>query len=78
MLKLNFVMCMHNILQKNSNTTIVKVKFTSKFLFPSTISYSNTTIVKVKFPYGSAFTRNHRNSNTTIVKVKFLKMKKPF
>ena len=44
-------MCMHNILQKNSNTTLVKVKYNNIMYEYHVELYSNTTLVKVKLSH---------------------------
>mgnify|MGYP005929018201 CR=1 FL=1 len=58
-------------INKNSNTTLVKVK--SFWIHSSTAvsSDSNTTLVKVKFHCVLELGYSHRHSNTTLVKVKF-------
>ena len=57
---------------ENSNTTLVKVKFSFNLVVVGFYHDSNTTLVKVKCNQ-HLFIPNLRNSNTTLVKVK-LKM----
>ncbi len=55
----------------NSNTTLVKVKFSQDGQNAYTGSYSNTTLVKVKSQLTQLETNLNEHSNTTLVKVKF-------
>ena len=57
-------------IKKNSNTTLVKVKFAFLFCLLWGIN-SNTTLVKVKFTSKFLFPSTISYSNTTLVKVKF-------
>ena len=49
LLKLNFALVCSNPNTTNSNTTLVKVKYSHKSYFWFSPFYSNTTLVKVKF-----------------------------
>ncbi len=74
LLKLNLSIGKEQDVQcKNSNTTLVKVKFISSSYNVANSINSNTTLVKVKFytiiPHFSGLVY----SNTTLVKVKFAK-----
>ena len=42
------------VLKQNSNTTLVKVKYTDVQSYKNQNNYSNTTLVKVKFKTGVA------------------------
>ena len=60
---------------KDSNTTLVKVKYLWDLLNLLCLVYSNTTLVKVKFRVEKPAEGSQNNSNTTLVKVKFIYLK---
>ena len=55
---------------RNSNTTLVKVKFAQLRKIPLAYFNSNTTLVKVKYCLLNGIDLIYVNSNTTLVKVK--------
>ena len=59
------------VLVKNSNTTLVKVKFLIVDVICDFGYYSNTTLVKVKSKGANHPLKSKKNSNTTLVKVKW-------
>ena len=70
MLKLNTGAIFEANRQKNSNTTLVKVKFEYKVRKIIREHDSNTTLVKVKYGLGIVTLIWLIHSNTTLVKVK--------
>ena len=61
------------LLQKNnSNTTLVKVKYTCLSNIRKIVYHSNTTLVKVKSFCVNVIGASIPYSNTTLVKVKFI------
>ena len=56
---------------KNSNTTLVKVKYYQDVNSELELINSNTTLVKVKSIANRQNLKKPLNSNTTLVKVKF-------
>ena len=57
---------------KDSNTTLVKVKFLIYSYLHVVVHYSNTTLVKVKSNKAILAGNTYSDSNTTLVKVKLL------
>ena len=72
MLKLNLKKTMFYLIQVNSNTTLVKVKWYIYFSSKTFYINSNTTLVKVKFYLYKELLLSQSHSNTTLVKVKSL------
>ena len=71
MLKLNYNKEIQEAsFNRNSNTTLVKVKLKKMSHFLTHLLYSNTTLVKVKFALLKKRIEPHPYSNTTLVKVK--------
>ena len=58
------------MLKTNSNTTLVKVKYTGNRLCLKIVYNSNTTLVKVKSKTYTCYYLPSIYSNTTLVKVK--------